>query len=93
MDRLAGAPQIASQGTKFANVDITQIAYADPDKFPLGLEVMVMAPGDIQPLGRGPIPKGFGLALIGPEGARVLRDAYRQLATQLPPGAVRPPGM
>jgi hypothetical protein len=87
-----GAPQIAAQGAKFANVDITPLAYADPEKFPHGMECVIFSPGVIQPLGRGPIPRGFMLALIGPDGARAFLAAVHQAAA-MAPGQTKPPGM
>jgi hypothetical protein len=85
------APQIASQGTKFANVDISPVAYADPEKFPNGLECLIMVPGALQPVARGILPKGAMLAMIGPEGARHLAAMHR--AVPAPAGMTRPPGL
>jgi hypothetical protein len=86
-----GTPQIASQGTKFANVDITPIAYADPEKFPHGMECLIMSPGVLQPLARGMLPRGAMFAIIGVEGARHLAAMHR--AVPAPPGMTRPPGL
>lgn len=85
------APQIASQGQKFANIDITPVAYADPEKFPHGIEVLIMVPGGLQPIARGTLPKGMMLASIGHEGARHLAAMHR--AVPAPPGMTRPPGL
>jgi hypothetical protein len=87
-------PQINSSAATFGGVQVSGVGYADPDKFPLGLEIAIYAPGKLEPLGRITMPPGLAAAIIGPPAAaRDLVAATRAARDQLAPGERLPPGM
>ena len=73
------APRIQGVNTPVAGFQIQPIAYADPKQYPMGLEVLVAAPGLLQPLGSVVIPAGSMIALLPPEVARVLMAEFRKV--------------
>ena len=94
MNRPNGAPQISSSPATFGGTQVTGISYSDPEKFPMGLEVAIFAPGKLEPIGRAILPPGLALAIIGPPAAaRELVAVTRQARDRLAPGQTLPPGM
>ena len=67
------------------NIDV--IADVNPEKFPHGLELMVMAPGGLEALGKWMVRPGCMIGIIPPEMAMQLRALMRQaVASQRPVG-------
>jgi hypothetical protein len=51
----------------------------DPDEFPQGMELILMRPGQLDPVGRGlMVPRGCILYIAGPEASVHLRAGIRK---------------
>ncbi len=89
-------PRISPANVQMMGESIQVVADADPELFPHGLQIMFTAPGELRPLGGGPVPVGWMVALIPPPIAKPMRSAARQAMRQqqqLAPGEVKPPGV
>lgn len=89
-----GAPEIAPGNIQVpgaGGAEAQVVADVDPAQFPIGLELVVYRPGELQPIGRGHIPAGCMLLALPPELAKHLRPAVRQ-SKRLDPGQVDAPG-
>jgi hypothetical protein len=94
MDQNSHAPQIVPAKTEAMGIDITPVAYCDPGLFPDGLQVLVMVPGKIKPLGGSAIPPGHVLCLVPPPMAQKIVEMVRHALQQQPgPGQVKAPGI
>ena len=90
----SNVPKILPANAPVMGQNIEIVADADPTHFPHGLQLIIMAPGNVKPLGGGPIPPGTMLAIINVEMAKALRAVYRQATQQRPaPGEIKPPGV
>jgi hypothetical protein len=87
-------PKIVPLNAPIMGNNLTIVADADPEHFPHGLQLLIMAPGSLQPLGGGPIPPGHMLAIVPPEIAKMIRPGMRNAMQRQPgPGEVRAPGI
>ena len=92
---LNNVPRInGPQALTFGGVQATGIGYANPELFPTGLEVVLMVPGTVAPVGKFTIPPGLAIAVIGPPPAALeLVQSTRAARDRLQPGMTLPPGM
>jgi len=87
-------PKIVPANAAAGELNLMIVADADPEHFPHGLQLLIMAPGNLQPIGGGPIPPGQMLALVPIELSRAIRPGMRAALRQQPgPGEVRAPGV
>lgn len=89
------APKIVTGKGDTLGIPLDVFADVDETQFPLGIEIILCKPGDIQPLGKGMIPVGCMLACIPAEVAAHIRQHVRsqQKFRPLEPGEVDAPGI
>ncbi len=79
--------QLAALGENFEI-----IADADPEKFPHGLQLVIMAPGQMQPLGIYTLTPGGMVARIPNNMAAGVRPHMRKMLETIQAGKVAAPG-
>jgi len=88
------APQIAASAVHVAGEDVQVIGDAVPEHFPHGLEVLIVKPGALAPLGRALVPAGHMLAVLPLGMSTALRAEIRKiLAAQNSKQGTKPPGL
>jgi hypothetical protein len=86
-------PQIQLAGGNAAGVQFQVIGYVDPKHFPAGLDVTLMAPGGIAPVGMVTVARGCLICVLPPD---VSRQIIAQVALQQKaagPGQIKAPGL
>ena len=70
------------------------IGYAHPEQYPDGVDVIVMAPGQLEPLGSVRLKKGCGLVGVHPETMNhLLAQIQEQRRNMALPGETKAPGI
>lgn len=77
-----GAPKIQRIDTPVSDFHLQPVAYADPKQYPLGIDVVLVSPGEIAPLGTARIQAGFMLAVLPPDVATFVRGEIRKAIEQ-----------
>ncbi len=87
-------PKISAAPAMMGNLNLNFVAYAEPTVFPHGLQLILMVPGQINPVGSGPVPRGSMLAVVMPPIPPLLLEEAKKAwrFNPLGPGEVRPPG-
>lgn len=89
------APEIAPSQIMLQGENLDVIAYANPDKFPVGLEILVMVPGSLEPIARAHVDRGRLVAVMPITMSRELATQTKQALDTLPAevrGKIKTPG-
>lgn len=86
-------PQISPGNLNVAGAQIEIAGYVDPEQFPNGMEMVIMRPGVLEPVGTVVVRKGCMIGVIPPEMAQhLIRELKKVQAVANAPGKIRAPG-
>jgi hypothetical protein len=86
-------PKIQPANAEAAGIPFQPIAYADPQKAPNGIDVILTLPGKIEPEGMINLPKGCMLVAFPPEVAQAIIRGLKIQQPEPGSGQVRAPGI
>jgi hypothetical protein len=66
MSEKPAAPQIQPSLVDVMGANIEVLCVIDPKRFPLGVDVLLMEPGKLEPLGKGTLAPGTALGVLPP---------------------------
>lgn len=98
---MTDAPEIGSAPIAGGpnGLQMQPLCYSDPFEYPLGIELVLMKPGQVAPIAKAMLPKGFLLVAIPPGGGAeqlmgmMRAEIARQQAAAKAAGKVAAPGM
>jgi hypothetical protein len=86
-------PQIQLAGGNAGGIQFQVIAYADPEHFPVGLDVTLTAPGGITPVGMLTVARGCLICVLPPDVSRKILAQVAMQQKAAGPGQVQAPGL